>query len=1478
MAGRRYSEADLVAMIPLYLDGALDDDERRAVEAYWREHPEALAQFADSTRLIDLLDEAVTPVAPPDDFTDHVMAAVSELGPIRRWWQRQTLIPPLTAARLGVEALLLLLIVTLLWRHPWAPPIARLECRLMGDETWVLGQRAGVRVLLTDHRHHTPVANAEVRLRIYQNRRHVRLLEARTNDQGSLDADLLPGPELVEGRAVLVAEAVAPTGRATVWHDLNLVRRDPVSLSLISPAVRAGGTLRAAVAVAGGEGFDPAEELAWRLDDRDGRAVAAGQAALSADGLALLAIPVGSRVATGPAMLWVRAAGGRAAAAVRLDPPRAGALPVTLSVDADGAVTGRWLTGQVEVETGGAPEVELTVKVYAGDAAVAVSGRPDAAGRWRFGLRVPVPSRPTRSVRVAARASDSWGRAGSDDLVLPAMSAGGQLQVDHVATLVAGLDNWVIVSARAPDGSSPDRIQIRVNGSRERSFALTRGVANLTIRPRAGWNRIDLRARPGGWTARRTVWLQATPGEQGLRLQPDRVTAEPGQPVRVHVAAPGPCGPVCLDILDGGRLIESRSLDLERGAGEIVVPAPDARRRLVLRAYAPGPHGWRTAVAAVAVARTASAPLFPFPSGPSDGVRVGYHGPGTPPAEVLLAAVSPPVRAAGPKPGLNPPRMRGMTLAESSIRLAQRQALRDQRRFFSASPLVGGLLGGLVLAGVMLWLLSFLTDPFEVVGRAEAVGWGGVPQVHRRHAWAGLGALIGGLVVAVTLAGGILLAGWQARELANSADAPLPDWPPPRPSWQTVVAESVASGLRLADPELPVGRAADRAVTVFAPLQAGVAEAPALLPSDGERWLVQALAATAGRLTERRFARRTPGSIRLELAAPARLTIGDVVVLPLAVVNRSPQRRPLAVTAEPGAGLELTAAPTRRVVAEPGERLELGLGVRGAEYGRPKLTVTAEGPEGELRTAAELTILPGAPRHRRTELGTVGGRTELAYDLPAGASGRDLRLTCAAQPADLWDQVLAQAARQPVATLWDLIGIGSAQVERCRLWSSAGELTGRRRERLTCDLIRTYQWLLLYEVRHETRLTGAFALRPGGRPDKLATAETLKLLRDIGPFAEVDPALRRRSARWLLASYHPHNGTWLADGADEQPSRVLLTTALIGSAVAGLEGAEEAVEGALRTAAEHGLEATDLPTLAIAARFLADRPERREEALAKLLDRLATLRDQRADGSNWYAPDSASPIGASGRAAACEATALAVLALAGSAQRAARQAAADGARYLLTHVGDDGTWGAAWVTALAVRAVTAVEPMGGQARGVLVAEMDGRTIGRVTFDGTRQDYRYADFPAARPGRLTLRFFGRGQPGYRLELAYSHSLPVPLPRGVHLAVALSDLSVRPHDRLVATLRLRNTAQPLAAAVARIDLPPGFQPEPMPGAVLDGGVWEVPLGALGEGETRTVALPLRARAAAARVAPRTVTVTDLYNPDRGGATRLPALRIS
>ncbi|NUP98404.1 MAG: zf-HC2 domain-containing protein, partial [Armatimonadetes bacterium] len=319
MRRRRYSEADLRAMIPLYLDGALDAADRAQVEAYYLQHPEVLTQFGESSRMIELLDDAVI-VQPADPaFTTDVLGEVARLRPLPRLWQQLPPCPPVTALRWATEIALLVTLLVLLWMHPWAPPINPLECHLLGDETWTLGQPAGVRVVVRHEGRGRELPSATVRLSLHRERWRRTLLRARTNDQGTVDVDLQLDPDITAGNYLLVGEAEALGARATVSHRVRIMPRVTVAVTPLAAGFVVGDPLLVRVTATDGARRPVDQPLPWRLATNSGVLLARGVVTPRL-GQALLQVETSGRLPAGRVALLVESPHGSVSVPLQLLP------------------------------------------------------------------------------------------------------------------------------------------------------------------------------------------------------------------------------------------------------------------------------------------------------------------------------------------------------------------------------------------------------------------------------------------------------------------------------------------------------------------------------------------------------------------------------------------------------------------------------------------------------------------------------------------------------------------------------------------------------------------------------------------------------------------------------------------------------------------------------------------------------------------------------------------------------------------------------------------------------------------------------------------------------------------------------------------------------------------------------------------------------------------------------------------------------
>ncbi len=1484
MPARRYSEADLRAMIPLYLDGALDDDERAAVEQYWAAHPEALSEFATSTRLIDLLDEAVT--APPldADFTAEVMQRVSEVGPIRRWWERLGLTPPLTRLRWAVEFGLLVFMVALLAPHPWAPTICPTECWLFGDPQWVAGRPAAVRLIARDRRSGRPVVNADVTIRLQQQLRRWAVLRARTNDQGTLDADISAALDVEPGDYWLSADVQAATGRVRVWHPVTVARHRELLLEPLSSTVLAGDRVAARVVVRDAGSGRPygGESVAWRLEDRRGAALAQGRTVVSAAGQAWLEVPLAAGLPAGEATLWATSGDALACAPVQVEPPCARDLQVEIRTPAV-LSGGAPLPVQVRVLRPPAEEVpaaRVTVTVRDGQQRVRQSGVADSTGQLAFTMSGWTPTGRTRLL-VTADVVAPDGQRGRGYATVEHWPAPAVLLAVQEGSLVAGLDSRLRIEASRPDGSpAADAVEVATDDSDWAAVPLEHGRAHWVLRPALGPNRVRLRALVDGRTLVQESTVYAEAPEHALMVQPVRSPVAAGERLQVALATTAGAGDGYLDVVAGGQTVATRSISLRGGRASLVLRLPaTVSGPVAIRAYALDARGvWRAGAARVDVASPPGPGMVLEPAARQPGQvvpRLTDTDGAARAGEVLLAAVRQrpvdrAVAAGAPADAGGSP---AFGWQANSTLLARQEALAAQQRFFRRSPYYAVGVGALLLGALLLWLHQFLGDPFESVRRAECRAWGRVPQVHRRGAWAGYGAVALALPLVLAISLGVLLAGRQARELAAQATGPVAAWQPWGDTSLSLTAQAARRNLRYAIRPTPVDMPVPGAQV--SRLDGGRAfELPATAQGT---WSIQATAfAGLGRPARATTAVTTRPRVELTLRAPRRLAIGDDVAVPVTILNPTAERLAVVLTAQTESGLDLTSAPIQRLLLPPQSRTDLQVPVRGAEYGRPRLTVKLSGQAVDQTAIGEVEVVPPAPRLARCQSGPLAGTADLAVELPAGATARLLRVSAWPDPLAAWDQSLARSTREPVQSFREAVAHADAQATRWTIWSDAERLTAERRAELWPQLLAAYQQLLRYEVQdRQGRWSGAFAAQPGGLADRWLTVEALRVLQKVDRCTPVDSALLTRSRRWVQRSLSGLARQQPAASGGEQPGGLVSGQAMHLSALAlggALEGSSEVAADRLLGQAHRLTDNLSLAAVAEAA-VVTRRPAavRRE-----VLQRLATMRQQRGDGCHWY-PGGTTPLGAAGRGAAIEVTARTVAVLAAAGDSDLRRVARDGARFLATQQTDDGTWGSARLTALAVDALrAAAPPPAGPGHGTLTVTLDGERVGRLAVDPRGASPTQVYSPSPGRHKLALSWSGRGRPSVAVESAWTQSRPVVEPAQMAVRVAFDRPTAPPGDSVTATVEVTNTGERSAAAVtAFLPVPAGYQPRPGGTATVDQDVLEVPLGDLAPGEQAVNTVVLNTPVGTTRITPADAEVRSLYDPGRRTRVRLPRL---
>lgn len=226
---------------------------------------------------------------------------------------------------------------------------------------------------------------------------------------------------------------------------------------------------------------------------------------------------------------------------------------------------------------------EITMKASAMDVAVfeaaSSHGKTDGDGTYRFDLTLPkyFAGRPLSAgaarVLIEASVKDSAGHletrgepitVSESPLLITAIPEGG--------TLVPHLENQVFILTSYPDGSAAktDVVVRGPEGSYERLTTDDGGVA--ITRLQAGSSNLDLNidARDHeGNHASSTVELQARQGDDQILLRPERAIYRAGDRIHLKILSTKPRGAAYVDVVKDGQTVLTRDLELENGQADL---------------------------------------------------------------------------------------------------------------------------------------------------------------------------------------------------------------------------------------------------------------------------------------------------------------------------------------------------------------------------------------------------------------------------------------------------------------------------------------------------------------------------------------------------------------------------------------------------------------------------------------------------------------------------------------------------------------------------------------------------------------------------------------------------------------------------------------------------------------------------------------------------------------------------------------------
>ncbi|MDR3698293.1 MAG: MG2 domain-containing protein [Candidatus Sulfopaludibacter sp.] len=471
---------------------------------------------------------------------------------------------------------------------------------ILGQQTYLAGGNAAVRVILTDSKNQ-PVAGGST-LRI-EGAKGQLLFSGRLNARGTAEAQFRL-PVGVTGAYTLRYAVETPIGAAEYSEQVRLEDKASILLTTEKPIYQPGQTMHVRALALDRSRHEATANRALTFEVEDSRGNKVFRKAAQTDRFGIASAEFGLADEVNLGTYHLRALMGENRAELALQVERY-VLPkfkvaVEFAKAAHGYRPGGHVTGTVRANYFFGKPVDLaevTVKASGMDVerfeAGQVGGKTDADGAYRFDLRLPAyfagraHTQGAARVLIEATVKDSAGHAetrgepvtvSESPLLITAVPEGG--------TMAPHLENQVFVLASYADGApAAADLTVHAQGNADQKVKTDAGGVAVVRVKDAGGIRVEASDAEGNRLTA-TVPLELRQGEDQVLLRAERAVYRAGDAMRLRIFSTKQGGAVYVDIVKEGQTVLTRDLDLVNGQAELTMTAtPDLAGTLDCNAY-----------------------------------------------------------------------------------------------------------------------------------------------------------------------------------------------------------------------------------------------------------------------------------------------------------------------------------------------------------------------------------------------------------------------------------------------------------------------------------------------------------------------------------------------------------------------------------------------------------------------------------------------------------------------------------------------------------------------------------------------------------------------------------------------------------------------------------------------------------------------------------------------------------------------------
>ncbi len=526
-------------------------------------------------------------------------------------------------------------------------------------------------------------------------------------------------------------------------------------------------------------------------------------------------------------------------------------------------------------------------------------------------------------------------------------------------------------------------------------------------------------------------------------------------------------------------------------------------------------------------------------------------------------------------------------------------------------------------------------------------------------------------------------------------------------------------------------------------------------------WRIAALASSQdGRLGSATGSLRVFQDFFIDLDLPGSLTAGDEIAVPVAVYNYLPEAQTVRLEVTEASWFELVDDAQKEITIASNDITVVYFRIKALAFGQQPFKVTAYGSRMSDAIQKDVRVFPDGKELRFAVSDKLSPTVPAAVpvQVPGDAIAGTQRLTVKIYPGVVSQVVegLDALLRMPFGCFEQTSSTTYPNVLVLDYLKTTEQASPEVQMKAEEYINLGYQRLTTFEVDGDP---GGFSLFGEAPADPMLTAYGLQEFGDMSRVADVDPALIRRVADWLIA-HQNNDGSWEGVEGFHETSitgltgRVPVTAWIVwGLADAGYADDAATQRGAsfLRENASEAETAYDLAMVANALVAVDVKTGGITSATEGVLARLAGMAQRDGESAFWDAGRE-TYMGGYGPSGRLETTASAALAF----LRAGRQPDLANAAltYLVRSKDSFGTWETTSATVMALKAfVESVRSGAENVDATVTITLDGgqtRTV-RVTpetFDVV-QSVVYDDVPVGRDVEVGIAIEGEGNLMYQV---------------------------------------------------------------------------------------------------------------------------------